>query len=897
MIKKLLFIFFPFVFCYSQQNSITNLIKPSFEISSTVLSGQIVKKESFWDTNKKRIYTVHKIKSSKYFKGKSENTLYLVTEGGSIGLEGMISSNMIRFNLNSKGIFQLTHEKKLALDGFDNNDKLYSLTNIAYGFFEYDEFINQFKINSENTVTINEFETVLSSLSKKKLKISVKFLNDHKVNIQNNSAQPEILEIYPTVVSAGNYDVLTITGSGFGDFETTSGRAGVYFLNSNSGGSDLIECLRTHIVSWNDNEINVQVPSGAGTGPVRIRKADGTTFLSSQTINIPYNLLSYTYPDDGSDSDKEYPLYYPGSMFQDLNSELNEPGSQDPLEHISDGKFVFTLNDDFDDNQLAKDSFIEQLDEWACNTGINFILEENTTPISTYDRDYTNVISFDNQQSLGTTWSYYTACISRDQNTQEITKVTPFVLEIDITFNNEVDWGYAENVNGNQYDFNSTALHEIGHAAGLGHVINPIGLMHYNSGRGKDNFALIDDYLPALTTILRRNISTNICGILDPHAVSSCSSLDPDIDSDSDGVNDIFDDCPETITNEEVDDNGCSESQKDTDNDGVTNDLDLCPNTPRNKTVDENGCVDSDGDSVFDSFDLCPDTPVGVEIDLNGCAIFQRDTDGDGVTDDFDQCPNTPQGSSVDAYGCFTLLFDYNNFQVFSNSAICNGSNDGSIDVSVINQDYDYSVSINGVKYQLNNQNGFNKSVGNLGVGNYEVCFTVVGYSGYEQCFNITITEPKKLEVQDSLSLNGESINFLLNGVSDSYNIYHNGFNMIYYSNSISLNLRKGINEIRISTDLSCQGLFEKSYFNSEEVYLYPNPTNDITNLTVGGNDDQTQITIFNISGKILIDKHYIFLENNRDLEIDLNNYPKGIYFLKIKGETVDDTIKIIKHE
>lgn len=170
MINKLFFIFFSFVFCYSQQNSVTNLIKPSFEISSTVLSGKIVKKESFWDTNKKRIYTVHQIKSSKYFKGKSENTLYLVTEGGSVGLDGMISSNMIRFNLNSKGIFQLTHEKKLALDGFDHNDKLYTLTNIAYGFFEYDEFINQIKINSENTVTISEFETVLTSLSKKKIK-------------------------------------------------------------------------------------------------------------------------------------------------------------------------------------------------------------------------------------------------------------------------------------------------------------------------------------------------------------------------------------------------------------------------------------------------------------------------------------------------------------------------------------------------------------------------------------------------------------------------------------------------------------------------------------------------------------------------------------------------------
>ena len=895
--SKLLLFFFPLMFCYAQQNTITPLIKPSFEISSTVLSGKIVKKQSFWDTNKKRIYTVHHIKSSEFFKGNSENTVYLVTEGGSVGLEGMISSNMIRFNKNSKGIFQLTHQNKLKLDGFDHNNNLYTLTNSTYGFFEYDEFIDKIKIGSEKTVGIDEFETIITSLTKKKSKINVGFSNDNKPNVQNYSAQPEISEIYPLIISAGNSEILTITGSGFGDFETTSGRASIFFPNANNGGSDTIECLRSHILLWTDNEISVQVPSESGTGPVRFRKADGTTFQSSETIEIPYNISSFIYPNDGSDSDIEYPIYHPGSMFEDLNAELDEPGSQEPLDYISEGKFVFTLNSDFNDNQPAKESFIIQLEEWTCNTGINFELNENTTPISTYDRDYLNVISFDNQQSLGTTYTYYNGCISRDSNTQEITNVEPFIVEIDITFNNDVNWGYAEDVNGNQYDFDSTALHELGHAAGLGHIINRFGLMHYVGGTGKDNFALIDDYIPALSTILRRNISTNVCDIFDPHSVSSCSALDPNLDSDNDGVNDIFDDCSETPSGEEVDANGCSESQKDDDNDGVTNNIDLCPNTPRNKNVDENGCTDSDGDSVFDSFDLCPETPLDAEIDENGCAIFQRDSDGDGVTDDFDICPETAQGQSVDAYGCFSLLFDYDNFQVFSNSAICYGSNDGSIEVAAINQNYDYSVSVNGVKYQLNQLDGFNKSVENLDVGTYEVCFTVVGYSDYEQCFNVFITEPDKLEVQDSISLNGEQINFLLNGIAESYNVYHNGLKTVHSTNEISLNLEKGINEILITTDLNCQGSFEKRYFNSEDILVHPNPTNNYINLIVGGKDNQSQIKILDIRGKVLIDFVKDLSMENREIKIDINNYPQGIYFLKVKGTTVDKTSKILKYE
>ena len=137
-----------------------------------------------------------------------------------------------------------------------------------------------------------------------------------------------------------------------------------------------------------------------------------------------------------------------------------------------------------------------------------------------------------------------------------------------------------------EYDFSSTALHELGHAVGLGHVINPTGLMHYAGGTGPDNTGVIDDYLEALTIILRRNISTPVCDVLDPHEVSECSSIDVNQDTDGDGINDVFDDCPNTPENEEVDSKGCGLSQRDSDNDGLFDNVDSCPNTPPNAVVD-----------------------------------------------------------------------------------------------------------------------------------------------------------------------------------------------------------------------------------------------------------------------------------------------------------------------
>ena len=95
---------------------------------------------------------------------------------------------------------------------------------------------------------------------------------------------------------------------------------------------------------------------------------------------------------------------------------------------------------------------------------------------------------------------------------------------------------------------------------------------------------------------------------------------------------------------------------EDADGDGISNTTDQCPDTPSGEQVDENGCSDSqkdtDEDGVSDDLDQCPDTPSGEAVDGNGCSESQKDTDQDGVTDDLDQCPSTPNGEAVDEKGC-----------------------------------------------------------------------------------------------------------------------------------------------------------------------------------------------------------------------------------------------------
>jgi len=119
------------------------------------------------------------------------------------------------------------------------------------------------------------------------------------------------------------------------------------------------------------------------------------------------------------------------------------------------------------------------------------------------------------------------------------------------------------------------------------------------------------------------------------------------IDSDSDGVYDQNDSCPETPEGLEVNESGCP---LDEDKDGVFDISDDCPHTQEGLDVDISGCpFDEDNDGVYDYQDECLHTLLGVEVEENGCPY---DMDKDGVYDYQDDCPATIEGLNVNDVGC-----------------------------------------------------------------------------------------------------------------------------------------------------------------------------------------------------------------------------------------------------
>ncbi len=112
-------------------------------------------------------------------------------------------------------------------------------------------------------------------------------------------------------------------------------------------------------------------------------------------------------------------------------------------------------------------------------------------------------------------------------------------------------------------------------------------------------------------------------------------------DSDSDGVWDGEDLCPDTDLGLTIDSDGCAENQLDSDNDGYTNDIDDCNDVAGTSTIGSIGCPDSDGDGWPDSDDSHPDDHTE-----------WNDTDMDGYGDNSDDCITEYGNSTEDLLGC-----------------------------------------------------------------------------------------------------------------------------------------------------------------------------------------------------------------------------------------------------
>ena len=86
-----------------------------------------------------------------------------------------------------------------------------------------------------------------------------------------------------------------------------------------------------------------------------------------------------------------------------------------------------------------------------------------------------------------------------------------------------------------------------------------------------------------------------------------------------------------------------------------------------------------------------------------------------------------------------------------------------------------------------------------------------------------------------------------------------------------------------------------KNNLNSDQISVYPNPTDGNVDISVTlPTNEQIKIEVFDINGKLLINKQEIPNNNVVKTELNLNDYNKGTYFLKISQKNKSHIQKVI---
>ena len=291
----------------------------------------------------------------------------------------------------------------------------------------------------------------------------------------------------------------------------------------------------------------------------------------------------------------------------------------------------------------------------------------------------------------------------------------------------------------------------------------------------------------------------------------------------------------------------------------------------------------SDGGALNDfSLDIC------VEGEL------RPDADNDGVFDDGDDlCLDTPEDAEVDAGGCQIFRFPNDNFSVSVQSESCRNNDDGAIEIdAMLPLDYVVTVVGNG----LNVTDDFTTTflLPGLNSGTYTLCINAsdVNVDYEEHCFEVTVVQPEPLGVTSKISEDGKQVILSMEG-GEFYTIEFNDESFRTEKSEITLDLKSGNNALKVSTNLSCQGVFEDELFVSERPIVFPNPFDNVTKVFLNTSKEDLIIDIFTPSGQLIKSKRYV--PNGREVDLDFVGLPSGIYFVKLKGKTVEATAKVIK--
>lgn len=487
-------------------------LKTQIDNSDLVIEGKVINKKSTWDANHKMIYTINTIEVFKIFKGASVSYVDVVTVGGTVGLDALVVYPTLDLYKDDIGVFALNEDSTPFSKKSTGVNKKFTAFGVSQGFFKYNLVDN---LAATPFVIKHNITTDFYGEIKKYSKSDILEVKHFKANVKpiDSSAKllnvPSAITLNRTEVTAGTADVLTITGSNFG---TNQGK--VKFRDANNGGASFTDALDSQVRVWNDNEIVVEVPSRAGTGTIRVENSSGELSPASSVLTILYSESNVeSDPDDRSG-------------FGGLNGP--QPRTAYQVQHINQnnsGGMTWEMQTDFfNDTEFpgAKGAVMRALDTWVCETGINWSIAPSATSVDTAGNgtDGVNVIRFDNgnelnTNTLGICFSWFSGCFSGGD-------LQWFVSELDLVFNDNVNWHTGTGTPPfTAFDFESVALHELGHGHQLGHVVdannNSVGnngedVMHFAFTNGEKQSVLTINNQNAANGIQNRSTSASVCG-------------------------------------------------------------------------------------------------------------------------------------------------------------------------------------------------------------------------------------------------------------------------------------------------------------------------------------------------------------------------------------------------
>jgi len=476
------------------------------ESSSQIIEGKVISKTSFWDDNQHNIYTVNTIEVYKVFKGQTiTETIEIITPGGSVGNASEVVTPSLTLNVGEIGVFML-HDNNVSLTNGTSMNKFKPYAS-SQGFYKYDlktnTVFNPFVSKEGIATTFYNSITSLTNMSSVIEVINFDTQNVYNNNVANrNGAETAIiLSFSPSTVNGGVRDLLTINGINFG-----STQGSVNFRDANFGGSQYFTALDSQIISWNPSQIVVEVPSRAGTGDIQVVTSTSNTFTSNDHLNVFYSQIN------------------PGNATNAFTSQHFDVNGL--------GGYTWQMHTDFNANAAANASFVRAFDAWVCETGINWEIGA-VTPIDVIAADDINIIRFDNgtelpEGVLGRCTSRFGTCNSPASPGG----IDVVVTELDIIFNDvftgalsALSWEFGPGTaTGLEIDFESVAVHELGHGHQLAHIINPGEVMHFSIANAQNSRDLGASDLAGATDMMDRNINTSVCGT-GAMTASDCFSL------------------------------------------------------------------------------------------------------------------------------------------------------------------------------------------------------------------------------------------------------------------------------------------------------------------------------------------------------------------------------------